>query len=166
MSLREVLKAAASRRLAEGWVYLPDEDITISSDCILITDEADYDEFEIEAVGKRLGFPREGLDTQTIEDVCDWTKRLRASPDDDLYLQAFIYYWKFDAFLPAVDAPDPPPREVVLEMLDREFYLSLGEERAASPCRREGCGRGAVNMSVLCGKHHFEMVHKRPYLFE
>jgi hypothetical protein len=33
--------------------------------------------------------------------------------------------------------------------LDRHFYDSLGEERAAVPCRSSGCARGSVSLSVL-----------------
>jgi len=168
MPLTEMLAAAEAKRLAQGWVYLPDGEIAAASSCVLIADEA-YDcedEDELAKTGARLGFPREGLDTGTIEDVCDGVKQLCREPSDDLYVRAFIYYWKFDAFLPSADAPDPPPIEVVREKLDREFYTSLGPERAGSRCRREGCDRGAVNMSAFCGRHHFEMIYKRPYLFE
>lgn len=163
-----MLEAAAAGNLAVGWVYLPEEEVTIASQCVLITDEAydGEDDNEPGRTGARLGFPREGLDTGTIEDVCDGVKQLCREPSDDLYVRAFIYYWKFDAFLPSADAPDPPPIEVVREKLDHEFYASLGPERAGSRCRREGCDRGAVNMSAFCGRHHFEMIYKRPYLFD
>ncbi len=40
----------------------------------------------------------------------------------------------------------------------REFYDSLGEERSSHPCRKPGCNRGAVKLSVLCRIHHFEVV--------
>lgn len=165
-SLPDMLRAAANRTLPQGWVYLPEGEITVASNCVLITDEAYEDIEELEIIGHRLGFPREGLDTQTIEDVCDVASRLAFSPNDETYVQAFAYYWKFDAYLPALNAPDPPPADVVLRELDREFYESLGEERSASYCRREGCERGAVNMSAFCRKHHFEMVRQRPCVFE
>jgi hypothetical protein len=48
---------------------------------------------------------------------------------------------------------------------DREFYETLGEERASVPCRADGCKRGAVEFSVLCRVHHFESVQKRPCPF-
>ncbi|WP_156416740.1 DUF7716 domain-containing protein [Sphingopyxis sp. A083] len=165
-SLPDMLRAAVSRGLPQGWVYLPDGEITVASDCVLIADEAYQDEEELGVIGRQLGFPREGLDTQTIEDVCDAAARLSASPDDEVCVQAFVYYWKFDAYLPSLGAPDPLPADIVLRELDREFYDSLGEERAASRCRREGCERGAVNMSAFCRKHHFEMVRLRPCIFE
>jgi hypothetical protein len=49
---------------------------------------------------------------------------------------------------------------------DREFYDSLGEERADTRCRRSGCARGAVSLSVLCRVHHFESIQGRPSPFD
>lgn len=161
-SLPDMLKAAADKSLPHGWVYLPDGEVTIATTCILISDEAYAEADELEQIGHRLGFPREGLHTQTIEDLCDVAARLTDVPDESVYVEAFRYYWKFDAYLPALNAPDPPSLDVVLQELDREFYNSLGEERTGTNCRREGCERGAVDMSAFCRKHHFEMVRKRP----
>lgn len=44
---------------------------------------------------------------------------------------------------------------------DREFYDLLGAERSDTPCRREGCKRGAVALSALCRVHHFESINQR-----
>jgi hypothetical protein len=44
---------------------------------------------------------------------------------------------------------------------DRDFYDSLGAEREDVACRHPGCARGAVSMSVLCKRHHFEQVQGR-----
>lgn len=49
---------------------------------------------------------------------------------------------------------------------DRRFYEALGSERAANPCRADGCVRGSVAFSVFCRQHHFENVMKRPCPFE
>lgn len=168
MSLSKMLKSAASGNLERGWVYLPDEEITVDSHCVLIADEAHEEDEngDPKNAGVPLGFPIESLDTQTIESICDGVKLLSGNPDDDLYLRAFSYYCEFDAFLPSIDASDPPPLDVAHEKLDREFYNSLGDERTFSRCRREQCERGAVNMSAFCRKHHFEMVRQRPYIYE
>ena len=48
----------------------------------------------------------------------------------------------------------------------RRFYDMLGAERPAVPCRDAGCHRGAIELSVLCRPHHFEMIHKRPCPFD
>jgi hypothetical protein len=50
--------------------------------------------------------------------------------------------------------------------LDREFYEALGPERPDVPCRSPGCGRGAVALSVMCRRHHFEQVMGRPCPFD
>jgi hypothetical protein len=168
MTMSEMFVAATRGTLPQGWLYLPDAELTPASACLLITDEAHFreDDSDPENLGAPFGFPIESLDTDTIEQVCHSAKLFCDQPSDELYLRAFDYYCRFDAFLPAADAPDPPPIDVVREKLDREFYTSLGPERAGSRCRREGCERGAVNMSAFCAKHHFEMIYKRPYLFE
>jgi len=41
----------------------------------------------------------------------------------------------------------------------RSFYDQLGPERSAVPCRHPGCNRGAINYSVFCRSHHFEMIY-------
>ena len=57
--------------------------------------------------------------------------------------------------------PDDPERL----RPDREFYDSLGPERAAVPCRAPGCARGAVTQSLFCKAHQFEQVKKKPCPF-
>jgi hypothetical protein len=65
----------------------------------------------------------------------------------------------------------PPTPEEEAEMAAaalawaREFVDRLGEERAGQRCRHPGCDHGAVEFSVLCRRHHFESVVKRPYPF-
>jgi hypothetical protein len=76
-------------------------------------------------------------------------------------LEVLVYYQRFDAFLPRLGAPDPPPWEETRLRLDREFYDGLGPERPGVPCRSPGCGRGRVRLSGCCRVHHFEQVHRR-----
>jgi hypothetical protein len=63
-----------------------------------------------------------------------------------------------------------PEREArlreALAKMDHDFYDSLGAERAGTPCRRDGCTRGAVAHSVLCRPHHFESLKSRPSPFD
>jgi len=44
----------------------------------------------------------------------------------------------------------------------RAFYLSLFPEDGNSTCRHENCTRKHIKLSVMCAKHHFEMIMKRP----
>ena len=55
-------------------------------------------------------------------------------------------------------AADPPPVEDRQRRLDREFYERLGPEDPLRPCKKDGCQRGAITNSVLCKRHHFEMM--------
>jgi hypothetical protein len=65
--------------------------------------------------------------------------------------------------------------EKVLEMLRREansspveqhqkdlsFYNNLGSEDPNRLCKKESCGRGAIQHSVFCRSHHFEQMERR-----
>jgi hypothetical protein len=46
---------------------------------------------------------------------------------------------------------------------DRKFFESLGGERVSVGCGRPGCPNGAIELSTLCKRHHFENVIGRPY---
>jgi hypothetical protein len=63
-------------------------------------------------------------------------------------------------------AADPPAQEDRPRRLDREFYNALGPEDVSRPCKRDECGRGAIPNSVLCKRHHFEMIRRRDYPFD
>jgi hypothetical protein len=63
-------------------------------------------------------------------------------------------------------AADPPPVETPQQKRDREFYSKLGPEDPSRPCKHEGCYRGAVPASVLCKRHHFEMIQRRDCPFD
>jgi hypothetical protein len=65
-----------------------------------------------------------------------------------------------------VRAVGPPPVEDRQRRLDREFYDRLGTEDSSRPCKRDGCGRGAIANSVLCKRHHFEMIQRRDCPFD
>jgi hypothetical protein len=63
-------------------------------------------------------------------------------------------------------AADPPPIEDPELRRDRQFYEQLGPEDLSRPCKKEGCKRGAISNSVLCKRHHFEMIERRDCPFE
>jgi len=58
------------------------------------------------------------------------------------------------------------PSPEALLRADRSFYELLGAERSDKPCRQADCPRGAISHSVLCRRHHFEMVRRRPCPFD
>jgi hypothetical protein len=60
-----------------------------------------------------------------------------------------------------VRAVDPPPVETPQQRWDREFYGKLGSEDSTRPCKHEKCTRGAIPNSVMCKRHHFEMIQRR-----
>jgi hypothetical protein len=164
VALRDLLRAALREELPEGWFYLPESSkLDLATPVLLITDADDLedDESDRPRAASDRGFPREGLDTPTLVSIALGTTHFASSPSDDLLLEAFIYYHEFDAFLPRPGAPDPPPWPEIEHSLDREFYDSLGPERADVPCRKPACTRGAVAYSVLCRPHHFESVKRK-----
>ena len=59
-----------------------------------------------------------------------------------------------------------PGQKAARLRMDRDFYDALGAERPNVPCRSAGCPRGAVALSALCRRHHFEQVERRPCPFD
>ncbi len=46
---------------------------------------------------------------------------------------------------------------------DKQFLSLLGEEIETELCKYEFCTHKRIKNSVMCRKHHFEMVKKRPF---
>ena len=160
-TLRQVLHEASDLRLEYAWVYFKDcAEIELESECLVLPDVE-----EVSDCAAALGFPLEGLDTPSIEDCAAWVQQHENPPSDELLLYSFRYYWRFDAFAPYAWAPDPPPAEEVRHSLALEFYRLLGPERADVPCKHEGCKNGAIQHSVLCRAHHYEIVRNEPCPF-
>ena len=167
------LRSLLTTDLPDGWLYLPEGELAETTICMFIPSaDVGWDQNEVEngdeglRQAAQLGFPVEGLDTQTMQDVARGALMLNPRASDALLVRAFTYYLRFDAFLPSIDAPDPPPPEQALLKYDRDFYESLGPESSEMGCRREGCDHGTVYLSAFCRKHHFENVRLRPCLFE
>jgi hypothetical protein len=163
LTMRSALRSAASGKLEDGWLYLPNEDDPdLETPCLLIDLDSDEDPL-IKA--SELGFTQEGLDTETIVGTCHAASQFKKNPSDELLLESFIYYWRFDAWLPKPGAPKPLTGEEAQLRDERNFYVSLGEERADVICKTDDCQRGAVKYSVFCRVHHFEMIRKLPCPF-
>jgi hypothetical protein len=166
-TLPAYLRSLLTADLPNGWLYLPHGELDETTVCLFIpSDDVDEDEDATATKAAELGFPIEGLDNQTMQDVALGAVRLDPHANDALLVRAFAYYHRFDAFLPSIDASDPPGPEQALLKMDRDFYESLGPETLELRCRREGCDRGTVRLSVFCQKHHFEMVRRRLCPFE
>jgi len=153
----------------EDWLYIAGDVGGLS-----LNTEADlgYPEFD-EQTDEEIdppGFAERGLrstiDVETLLECIEWADRLSGRQDDSAALDVIRYYLRFDAWPETLGAPDPPPPADVLRRLDREFVDKLGTEDSSRQCRKDGCHRGAVSLSVLCRRHHFENVRKRPYPFD
>jgi len=171
MKLRDILHQA-TQGLPDSWLFLPGdykqwtldtEGLLVHIDALGINPETDEPILPAELVSS--GF-REALDTRTITDCVRWADKLSGSADDAVRIQSFVYYIRFDAFLPRIGAPDPPPWEEIRRSADLAFYEKLGPEDSIRPCKREGCGHGAIRNSVLCKRHHFEMIQRRECPFD
>ncbi len=162
--LAEALRAALLRTLPDGWLYLPEAAVLTPDTVCLLVDDPDAEDGPPEAMLKE--FPHEGLSTDLMEDTGEAARLFMDPPSDLLLIESFDYYRRFDAFLPKPGAPEPPPWEETQGRLDREFVALLGPERASPRCRHEQCDRGAVSLSALCRKHHFESIQRRPYPFD
>ena len=168
MTLRDVLHQSTKGQTA-AWLYLPGsvKHWTLDTEAFLLNPEfkAGQDDpiWPDVVAHKQLC---ETLDTSTITDCVLWADKLAGHPNDNARFESFIYYVQFDAFLPKLGAPAPPPREEIMRRLDLEFYDKLGPEDSAKPCRHNGCIRGTVRFSVLCKRHHFEMIKHRECPFD
>jgi hypothetical protein len=157
LTIRFALRAAAAGKLGEGTLYFSSSNkLELDAVCLLVA-SADPDD-DTQAIASERGFPQEGLDTETIEETASGARQFQDPPSDELLLESFEYYWRFDAWLPAPGAPDPPAWDEIKLKLDREFFDALGAERTDVPCRAEGCTRGAIHHSVFCRAHHFEAI--------
>ena len=169
LQLRSALSLALQGTLAKGWLYLPEvEALRLDTPCLLVSDaelDLDASDVNVPAIASDSGFPVEGLDSQTLAAVTSWCRQFEAGPSKELLLESFIYYWKWDAFLPEAGAPDPPSPEDSRLLQDRAFYDRLGPETPDTPCKRPECERGAIPLSSFCKAHHFESVMKRPCPF-
>ena len=59
--------------------------------------------------------------------------------------------------------PEPLTEEELQIINDAEFLNALGEEVGEELCKGENCTHKRIKHSVLCRRHHFEMVMKRPF---
>ena len=153
-----------------GWLFLPKSRDWTARTSGLVLETDDIDPAELDPNGEPKIVVESGLvealDIDTINGIVEVARRLQNPPSIEVLLEAFIYYFKHDAYLPRINAPAPPPWEEVLLKMDREFYGILGEERSNTKCKRPGCTRGAITLSVFCRKHHFENVKGRPCPFD
>jgi hypothetical protein len=142
----------AKREIPKGWLFLPNnQDWTINTKGIVI-DIDSLDESEVNENETPI--------------FADEKNLIITPPSDRILLEAFIYYYRFDAFLPKLGAADPPPTKVVIHNMDRQFYDSLGEENSNGKCKQNSCDRGIVNFSVFCRVHHFESIKQKICPFE
>lgn len=161
-TLREVLRSAAKGTLEQAWIYLRESgNVQVNSECLVLREVEEQREY-----AASLGFPQEGLDTASIEDCGSWAEDLQQDPSDELFFYVFRYYWLFDAFPGKAFAPDPPPPNDTNHSLALNFYRDLGDERSDVKCQHEGCMNGAIEYSVLCRRHHYEMIRKEPCPFD
>lgn len=153
----------------DDWLYITGDakDLTLDTEADLGCVQFD------ESLGKEVepsGFAERGLREtifrDTVEDCLQCADRLAGQVDDAAAADVIRYYIRFDAFPNKLNAPDPPPYDEIQLRLDREFCDKLGEEDAMAVCRITGCGRGVVNFSIHCRRHHFEKVWGRTYPFD
>jgi hypothetical protein len=151
------------------WLYIAGStaDLTLETDADLGCPEFNEDtDDEVEPPGFADRGLQSAIDVNTLSHCIDWADRLSGLQDDKAALDVIRYYIRFDAWPETLTAPDPPPVDEVLRRLDRDFANQLGPEDPSKKCRRDGCGRGVVKLSVFCRRHQFENVKKRAYPFD
>lgn len=144
-SVLGMIKAAAHGFLPPGWIYLPEGSVAPDTQCILLTDVAIS---ELGGIGRSLGFPVYGLDTQFLQIIAESaTDDVGQDFSDEELVRAYADQLKFS-----------------LEA-ERRFYDLLGPERPEIACQHPGCERHAISLSVFCKPHHFESVKNSPCAF-
>ena len=163
MTLRELFHADPEK-LPGFWIYLPKESAgwTLETEVCIPPDS--QEEPELDPAYVTRGYVST-LNIYDLEDILDIADQLTGRADDEVRLEGFLYYYRYDAFLPEIGAPPPPPAEEILKIEDRRFYDQLGSENSMNLCRAPGCSRGSVRFSVFCRVHHFESIHSRPCPF-
>ena len=171
MKIRDILRQA-TREQPYSWLFLSGDykHWTLDTEALLV----DYKIVPIDPETEKPVIPpeliskgfRETIDSQTIADCIQWADRLSNSNDEAVRFESLVYYIRFDAFLPRIGAPDPPPPQEAIQSADLKFYEMLGPEDSTRPCKREGCSRGAIRNSVFCRRHHFEMIKRRVCPFD
>lgn len=161
--LADLLEQVARGESSSGWLFLPANWRKWDANTLAyIVDDEHMSQTEDEPTLR--GY--EGVaEPAALEDILRGASRLLNVRSFAGWLEALVYYYRFDGFLPRIGAPDPPTGPAALLAVDRDFYDSLGDERSDVPCRTVGCSRGAVQLSVLCKVHHFEQVRRRPCPF-
>ena len=161
ITLGFALRSALKRQLEDGWLYLPDvETPTADTECLLVVNT------DVVTEGfSAPDFPVEGLDTSLLEDVSSCAASFENPPSQSLLVESFIYYWRYDAWLPFPGAPEPKLSNGDDLTVDKIFYDFLGEEDLTAKCKSENCPRGRVSCSIFCRVHHFEMIKKKPCVF-
>jgi hypothetical protein len=171
VNLLDVIERVRKKQIAESdhWLYIAGSatDLTLGTEADLGCPE--FDEGLDEEITP-AGFAERGLhstiEVDTLADCIGWADRLSGRQDNDAALDVIRYYIRFDAWPETLNAPDPPPDDVILRRLDWEFSEKLGPEDASKQCRRDGCERGVVKLSLFCRRHHFENIQERPYPFD
>ena len=118
--LRMTLAMALRKRFVEsfravGSTFTTVRFLTPETLCVVVDDkdEVERDDHFRPLPAVQAGFSREGLDTDTLEGTAECARSFEDPPSDALLVESFSYYLRFDAFLPAPGAPDPPPWEEV-----------------------------------------------------
>ena len=117
----------------------------------------------------KIGAPRSA---EVIQSLIDWVKSgTKQTPLEVIMSDTVRANELWRNYLEASREEDPqalarkkaPKRKTPrMPVSDREYYEFYGPEDKARPCRREGCDRGSVNLSVLCRTHHFESAMRKP----
>ncbi|HLQ25351.1 MAG TPA: SMI1/KNR4 family protein [Acidiferrobacterales bacterium] len=69
-------------------------------------------------------------------------------------------YWLQPGFVAVGELTFEPTAEFY-RLTDKDFWDRLGPEQGPEPCRSPGCNRKRIELSVMCRRHHYEMMRGR-----
>jgi hypothetical protein len=171
LSILDAMRMASADRLPLGWIFLDRQEPKTKRRCLVVHDDVlnENPEEAGEQIVAEYGFPYSAFGTPAASRLAKTLRQLTPNPTDAQMLDGFRYYFNY-LEVPESLAPDrqPPIANWTKRSLfagDHEFWLKLRDEpeRHDKPCRRPGCGKGAIPLSVFCREHHFEKIRGRPY---
>jgi hypothetical protein len=171
LSILDVMRMASADRLPLGWIFLDRREPKKKRQCLVVHDDVlnENSDEAGEQVVKEYGFPYSAFSTPAAIRLATALRELTPNPTDAQMLDGFRYYFDYLEAPTSLDANRQPPianwTRRALVAGDHEFWTKLKDEpeRPDKPCRRPGCTKGAIPLSVFCREHHFESIRKRPY---
>lgn len=122
--LADLLEQIARGESSSGWLFLPTNWRQWDANTLAYIVD---DEHMSQAEGEPTLQGYDGVvEPAELEGIVQGASRLLKVHSFAGWLEALVYYYRFDGFLPRIGAPDPLTGPAALLAIDRDFYDSFG----------------------------------------